>query len=356
MGGVLEQTDEKGKHYLVAFWSRVLTASQRRSWTPRTKEAYAIVSALRKWAGHIGLQLACVCTNHQSLRNWHTECVDTPSGPAAGFDRQHETFSKFNLSVVYFPGKDNTIADMLSRWVYPAGRALQDSNVSIHGDAKETELAKQLIAFERQWEEGIIDPEVKCLVVQSKRAPAAHMICSVVASVCPIACPYHQNPSSKENSITIHNFRFHSNEIDKTSARSFNEPRRAVCPDTESFVDWYALQAPLQVPMTYSELEDKYQKLVKNYQNPVEKCRVPEFMAVQVLERQFKVASMSMQLGELAKRHPAEHTRQKEFLQIVLQMHAEHDTVIRSWRPERDQEHASNANMLRNVWDELNDR
>ena len=54
MGAVLEQSDEKGKHYPVAFWFRVLTPYQRKSWTPRTKEAYAIVSVLRKWAAHIG--------------------------------------------------------------------------------------------------------------------------------------------------------------------------------------------------------------------------------------------------------------------------------------------------------------
>ena len=47
MGAVLEQTEEKGNHYPVAFWSRVLSPSQRKSWTPRTKEAYAIVSAVR---------------------------------------------------------------------------------------------------------------------------------------------------------------------------------------------------------------------------------------------------------------------------------------------------------------------
>ena len=98
-------------------------------------------------------------------------------------------------------------------------------------------------------------------------------------------------------------------------------------PDTESIVDWYALQAPLQIPMTYSDLKDEYQKLLTNYQNLVDQCRVQEFKAVQALERQ--VASMSTQLGEFAERHQAEHTRQEEFLQIVLQMHAERDTVMR---------------------------
>ena len=42
------------------------------------------------------------------------EHVDTPSGPAARRARWHETFPKFDLSVVYVPGKDNTVADCLS--------------------------------------------------------------------------------------------------------------------------------------------------------------------------------------------------------------------------------------------------
>ena len=56
-----------------------------------------------------------VCTDHQSLQSWHKEHIDTPSGPAARRARWHETFAKFDLSVVYVPGKDNTVADCLSR-------------------------------------------------------------------------------------------------------------------------------------------------------------------------------------------------------------------------------------------------
>ena len=65
MGSVLEQTEEKGNRYPVACWSGVPTASQRKSWASGTKEAYAIVSTFRNWAGHIGLQPFCVCTDHQ---------------------------------------------------------------------------------------------------------------------------------------------------------------------------------------------------------------------------------------------------------------------------------------------------
>ena len=52
VGAELEQVLDDGRHVPVAFWSRVLAESQRRTWTPREKEAYAIVMALRKWAGY----------------------------------------------------------------------------------------------------------------------------------------------------------------------------------------------------------------------------------------------------------------------------------------------------------------
>ena len=72
-----------GSHVPVAFWSRVLAEGQRHNWTAREKETYAIICAMRKWSGHIGLQPIVVCIDHQSLQSWHKEHVDTPSGPAA---------------------------------------------------------------------------------------------------------------------------------------------------------------------------------------------------------------------------------------------------------------------------------
>ena len=134
---------DDGRHVPVAFWSRVLAEGQRRTWTPREKEAYAIVMALRKWAGYIALHPVTVCTDHQSLQSWHKEHVDTPSGPASRRARWHETLAKFDLTVVYIPGKDNTVADCLSRWAYPASKGMQD--ISAHGDEAETAEAKRII-------------------------------------------------------------------------------------------------------------------------------------------------------------------------------------------------------------------
>ena len=151
----------------MAFWSPILAEGQRRTLTAREKETYAIVCALRKWSGHIRLQLVVVCTDHQSLQSWHKKHVDTPSGPAARRVRWHETFAKFYLSVVYLPGKVNTVADCLSRWAYPAGKAWID--ISSHGDAEETEEAKRIIEMEKAMEQ----EGVKCFVVMANHTDLA---------------------------------------------------------------------------------------------------------------------------------------------------------------------------------------
>ena len=121
--------------------------------------------ALRKWAGYIALHPVTVCTDHQSLQSWHKEHVDTPSGPASRRARWHETLAKFDLTVVYVPGKDNTVADCLSRWAYPASKGMTD--VSAHGDEAETAEAKRIIEMERLMEE----EGVKCFVVMAADAP-----------------------------------------------------------------------------------------------------------------------------------------------------------------------------------------
>ena len=153
----------------MAFWTRVFAEGQRRTSTAREKERYAIISASRKWSGHIGLQPIVVCIDHQSLQSWHEEDVETPSGRAARRARWHEKLAKFDLSVVYVPRKDNTVADCLSRWDYSAGKALMD--ISMHGDAEETAEAKRIIEAERLLEEG----EAKCFVVKGSRAELAQV-------------------------------------------------------------------------------------------------------------------------------------------------------------------------------------
>ena len=131
-----------------------------------------------KWAGYIALHPVTVCTDHQSLQSWHKEHVDTLSGPASRRARWHETFAKFDLTVVYVPGKDNTVADSLSRWAYPASKGMTD--VSAHGDEAEATEAKRIIEMERVMEE----ESGKCFVVMAADAPLRRRIGRLVRGLC----------------------------------------------------------------------------------------------------------------------------------------------------------------------------
>ena len=90
--------------------------------------------------------------------------MDTPSGPAARHTRWHEAFAKFDLSIVYVPGKDSTVADCLSRRAYTAAKAWMD--ISSHGDNDETEEAQRSIELQKALKEG----ETTCFVVMASEA------------------------------------------------------------------------------------------------------------------------------------------------------------------------------------------
>ena len=164
VGAVSEQVQCDGTHVLVAFWSRVLAEGQRPTWTAREKETCVFVCALRKWSGNIGFHPVVVCTDHHSPQSWHKEHVDTPWGPSARRAEWHETFANFNLSVVYVPGKENTVADCLSCWGHCAGKARME--ISSHVDAEETKEAKRITELKKAMEEG----DNKWFVVMASKA------------------------------------------------------------------------------------------------------------------------------------------------------------------------------------------
>ena len=81
--------------------------------------------------------------------------------PPEGFGISGLTSSRGTLQ------KDNTVADCLSRWAYPAGKAWMD--ISSHGDAEETEEAKRIIEMEKAMEQ----EGVKCFVVMANHTDLA---------------------------------------------------------------------------------------------------------------------------------------------------------------------------------------
>ena len=145
----------------VAFMSRKLTSRQR-IWVPREQETYAIILALQKWESWIGLQPVLVLTDHKALESWAKEVLDTPSGPQGRRSRWHQILSKFDLTVGYIPGKENCVADVLSRWAYPASQAQRE--VSKHGTAQDKEEMEEEIEREREEEE-------TCMWVRLKLQP-----------------------------------------------------------------------------------------------------------------------------------------------------------------------------------------
>ena len=122
IGATIEQVNDEGHHHPLAFTSRKLTTRQQ-NWSPREREAYAILCALRRYEGWILGHRVEVLTDHKSLESWMTEHVDTPGGPTGRRGCWHETLSRFYLQVTYIPGCYNTVADALSRWAYPASEA-----------------------------------------------------------------------------------------------------------------------------------------------------------------------------------------------------------------------------------------
>ena len=165
IGAALQQVLDDWRHVPVPFASRVLAEGQRRIWTPREKEAYAIVMAVRKWAEYIALHPVTVYTDHQSLQSWHKVHLDSPSGPARRRARLHETLAKFDLTVVYVPRKDNTLADCPSRLAYHGSKGMTD--VSANSDEPETAEAKKIIDMRCMME----GAGLKCIVVIAADAP-----------------------------------------------------------------------------------------------------------------------------------------------------------------------------------------
>jgi hypothetical protein len=143
-GAVLEQQNPEGEWMPCAFFSRKLEGKDgkgQRAWSTREQETYALVSCLLKFKSRIGGRKVTVYTDHKSLESWYKEDLCTLSGPLGRRGRWHEFLSRYHIEVVYKPGKDNTVADGLSRWAYPAGLA-DDTN--FHGsDADQKGVMKQ---------------------------------------------------------------------------------------------------------------------------------------------------------------------------------------------------------------------
>ena len=119
--------------------------------------------ALQKWESWKRLQPILILTDHKTLEHWAHEVSDPPSGPVDRRARWHQILSKYDLSLWYIPGEENEVADILSRWAYPASQAIRD--VSRHGTLEDTLEMRQLLREEREM-------EGECMSIRLKNQPS----------------------------------------------------------------------------------------------------------------------------------------------------------------------------------------
>ena len=98
-------------------------------------------------------------TNHKALESWATEVLDTPSGPEGAVPAGTKFFPVLTSP---WHGVENTLADVLSRWAYPASQALAD--LTKHGSIQDEEEMEGFIKEEK--EEGGLCMGVKTEIAQ----------------------------------------------------------------------------------------------------------------------------------------------------------------------------------------------
>lgn len=113
IAGVLSQKDEQGDWHPIAFYSKTMTGPQQ-NYHIHDKELLAVVKAMDEWRPELeGLQREDrfdVYTDHRAL-----EYFMTTKALNARQARWAEFLSQFYFSLRYRPGKQNTLADALSR-------------------------------------------------------------------------------------------------------------------------------------------------------------------------------------------------------------------------------------------------
>ncbi|KAF1327253.1 Pol protein, partial [Globisporangium splendens] len=110
IGCALMQKDDDGHERVVSYQSRLLRAAEK-NYPVHDKELLAIKYALLKFRVHLlGATLFVVYTDHASLRT----AINSPH-LSQRMARWLAFFSEFNFRVEYKPGKENVLADALSR-------------------------------------------------------------------------------------------------------------------------------------------------------------------------------------------------------------------------------------------------
>lgn len=109
VGGVLSQQGNDNKLHPVAYFSTALQKSQQ-NWSATSKEAFALVLAVRHWHVYLTGRHFVLNSDHNPLTHLRQQ-----RDPRGKFGRWISELEEFDYSISYIRGKDNTKADALSR-------------------------------------------------------------------------------------------------------------------------------------------------------------------------------------------------------------------------------------------------
>ena len=110
VGGVLSQEDFLGRRRPIAFFSSKLDRVQR-NYSATELETFAVVAATRKWRKYLeAAGRVIIFSDHNSLQ-WLRRQLD----PRGKFSRWIMELECINYEIRYCKGKDNIVADFLSR-------------------------------------------------------------------------------------------------------------------------------------------------------------------------------------------------------------------------------------------------
>jgi hypothetical protein len=109
-GACLIQIGQDGKERIVGYMSKTFSDAERRYCTSR-QELLAVIKSLHHWRNYLIGRKVVVRSDHKAL-----QYLLTSKSLSAQWNRYLDFLADFDLEICYKPGKEQKIADFLSRW------------------------------------------------------------------------------------------------------------------------------------------------------------------------------------------------------------------------------------------------
>ena len=184
LGAVLTQQDSEGQWKPIAYISRSFNVTER-NYDVHDRELYAIIYALKQWRHYLlGAKYPVeVFTDHQSLLYFRS---------AQNLNRRQARWAlileNYNLRFLHTPGKQNTVADALSRRSDFKKNANDNTSVQLlpeslfQGDTQQAEQVNS-INEDIRWPEGSTPNKAHTMI---EKAQASDLLCRDLQTTTPI--------------------------------------------------------------------------------------------------------------------------------------------------------------------------